>query len=104
MEKLKMFCVSGFEFWVQERKFIQLNLCKAPNLIDVFEIWSAIFELNYSEFCFWNWVLMRSNNMWLAWIHILKIEELGELFEEETETLNKNVVCAIKKLQIYKAL
>ncbi|KAG5400716.1 hypothetical protein IGI04_015323 [Brassica rapa subsp. trilocularis] len=36
--------------------------------------------------------------------YILKIYEVGELFEEARETLKKNVVCAIKELRIYNAL
>ena len=49
-------------------------------------------------------VLMRRNNMWLACVQILKIDEVGELFEEARGTLNKNVVYAIKELHIYNAL
>ncbi|KAL0722691.1 hypothetical protein Bca4012_037290 [Brassica carinata] len=37
-------------------------------------------------------------------VMILKIDEVGELFEEARGTLNKNVVCAIKELHIYNAL
>ena len=47
---------------------------------------------------------MRRNNIWLACVQILKIDEVCELFEEARGTLNKNVVCAIKELHIYKAL
>jgi len=32
------------------------------------------------------------------------MDEVGELFEEARGTLNKNVVCEIEELQIYKAL
>ena len=42
--------------------------------------------------------------MSLAFFQILKIYEVGELFEEARETLKKNVVCAIKELRIYNAL
>ncbi|KAL0795914.1 hypothetical protein Bca101_067291 [Brassica carinata] len=35
---------------------------------------------------------------------ILKIDEVGELFEEARGTMNKNVVCVIKELHIYNAL
>ncbi|KAJ4894493.1 hypothetical protein Rs2_21287 [Raphanus sativus] len=34
----------------------------------------------------------------------VKIDEIGELFEEARETLNKNVVCEIQEIPIYKAL
>ena len=40
---IEIVCVSGFEFWVQLNKLVQLNLCKTPNIIDVFELWSAHF-------------------------------------------------------------
>lgn len=56
------------------------------------------------ESYFWKWMLMRRNNMWLAFVQILKIYEVGELFEEARETLKKNVVCAIKELHIYNDL
>ncbi|KAL0733812.1 hypothetical protein Bca4012_010022 [Brassica carinata] len=35
---------------------------------------------------------------------ILKIDEVGELFEEARGTLNKNVFCMIKELNIYNSL
>ncbi|WZZ21420.1 hypothetical protein YC2023_122807 [Brassica napus] len=47
---------------------------------------------------------LRNANKGQRIIDILKIDEVGELFEEVRGTQNKNVVCEIKELQIYKAL
>ena len=41
---------------------------------------------------------MHMNNMRLACAQILKIDEVGEVFEEARGTMNKNVVCAIEEL------